>query len=102
MKNKRITNYAAIINMSISQLEAFLDEVYCTGLNTGLYAARSENTVLSDALNNNPFCVKWLNDDAEPAVLPINTDEGEKECLKALVKAVLQNADITYNEEVKR
>ena len=50
MNNKRITNYAAIINMSISQLVAFLDEVYCTGLNTGLYAARSENTVLSDAL----------------------------------------------------
>ena len=102
MKNKRITNYAAIINMSISQLEAFLDEVYCTGLNTGLYAARSENTVLSDTLNKNPFSIKWLKDEAEPAVLPLKTNEDEREYLNALVKAVLRNAGITCNEKFKR
>ena len=94
-----ITNYDAIINMSISQLEGFLDDVYCTGLNVGLYAARTENIESSDDWDNNPFDVRWLNDEAEPAVLPKNKDEGEREYLKALVKAILQNADITCNEE---
>lgn len=101
-KTKKIINYEAITNMSISQLEIFLDEVYCAGLNTGLYAARAENIELSDALNKNPFSAKWLNDDAEPAVLPIKSDKDEQECLNALVKAVLRNAGITCNEEFKR
>ena len=32
-------NYTAIMKMSKNQLEAFLDDVYCTGLNNGMYAS---------------------------------------------------------------
>lgn len=92
-------NYEAIMKMSISQLEAFLDEVYCAGLNTGLYAARLEDLDSSDILDDNPFSIEWLTDKAEPAVLPTNTDDDERECLNAYVKAVLRNANIPYNEE---
>lgn len=92
-------NYEAIIKMSVSQLEAFLDEVYCTGLNTGLYAARLEDLESSDILDDNPFSVEWLTDKAEPAVLSTNTDDDERECLNAFVKAALRNADIPYDEE---
>ena len=92
-------NYEAIMKMSVSQLEAFLDEGYCAGLNTGLYAARLEDVESSDILDDNPFSVEWLTDEAEPAVLPTNTDDDERECLNAYVKAVLLNADIPYNEE---
>lgn len=92
-------NYEAIMKMSISQLEAFLDEVYCAGLNTGLYAARLDDLEASDILLVNPFSIEWLIEEAEPAVLPTNSDDDERECLNAYVKAVLRNADIPYNEE---
>lgn len=92
-------NYEAIMKMSVSQLEIFLDEVYCAGLNTGLYAARLEDLENSDILDDNPFSAEWLNDEAEPAVLPENTNDDGKECLNAYVKAVLRNAGITYNKE---
>lgn len=92
-------NYEAIMKMSVSQLEAFLDEVYCTGLNTGLYAARLEDLESSDILDDNPFSMEWLTDEAEPAVLPTNTLDEERDCLSAYVKAVFQNADIPYHEE---
>lgn len=92
-------NYEEIMKMSVTQLEAFLDEVYCAGLNTGLYAARLEDLESSDILDDNPFSIQWLTDEAEPAVLPTNPDDDERECLNAYVKAVLRNADIPYNEE---
>lgn len=92
-------NYEAIMKMSVSQLEAFLDEVYCAGLNTGLYAARLEDLESSDILDDNPFSIQWLTSEAEPAVLPTNRVDDERDCLNAYVKAVLRNADITYDEE---
>ena len=50
-----------------------------------------------------PFLLKVCEDYQDVQRLyTSNLDTQEKECLKALVKAVLQNADITYNEEVKR
>ena len=50
-------NYEAIMKMSIYQLEAFLDEVYCAGLNMGLYAARLEDEEAENILGDNPFSV---------------------------------------------
>lgn len=91
-------NYEAIMKMSILQLEAFLDEVYCAGLNIGLYAARLKETEPDDILDVNPFSVEWLMDEAEPAVLPSNTVNDQRECLKAFVKAVLLNAHIPSGE----
>ena len=87
-------NYDAIIKMSFTQLEAFLDEVYCTGLNIGLYAARLEEAESEKVLGENPFSIEWLIDEAEPAVLPTNTVDDQRDCLNAFVKAALLNADM--------
>lgn len=40
MRDYEFTNYDCIKKMSISQMEVFLDEIYCAGLNTGMYASR--------------------------------------------------------------
>ena len=82
--------------MSISQMEVFLDEIYCAGLNTGMYASRVKD---ADVLEENPFSVEWLTDKAEYAVLPTNTIDDERECLNAFVKAALRNAEIEYDIE---
>ena len=92
-------NYEAILKMFILQLEAFLDEVYCAGLNNGLYAARADESTASKILDDNPFSIEWLTDEAEAAVLPTNTIDDERDCLNAFVKAVLLNADIQEGEE---
>ncbi len=92
-------NYEAIMKMSVSQLEVFLDEVYCTGLNNGLYASRLENLDSSDILDDNPFSVRWLTDEAENAVLQGNINDDDRELLNAYVKATLRNAGISYDEE---
>lgn len=89
------------MKMSTLQLEAFLDEVYCAGLNTGLYAARLKETESDDILDVNPFSVEWLIDEAEPAVLPSNTVDDQRECLTAFVKAVLLNVDIQEGEGIE-
>lgn len=91
-------NYEAIMKMTIPQLEAFLDEVYCTGLNTGLYAARIEEDESCNVLGENPFSVEWLTDEAEPAVLSTNRDGDDEEMLNTLAKALLRNAGIEYDE----
>lgn len=96
MRNYEFTNYDCIKKMSISQMEVFLDEIYCVGLNTGMYASRMND---ADVLEENPFSFEWLLDKAEPAVLPTNTIDDERECLNAFVKAALRNAEIEYDIE---
>lgn len=48
--------------MDKAALEDFLDQVYLTGLNTGMYAATLPNDSKEQALllNENPFSLKWL------------------------------------------
>ena len=94
-----MTNYEAIMKMPIRQLEAFLDEVYCAGLNNGMYAAGLDDEESMDILGDNPFSVEWLIDKAEPAVLPDNPLCDEHECLNALVKAIFRSTGITNYEE---
>lgn len=96
MTNYELTNYDCIKKMSISQMEVFLDEIYCAGLNTGIFASKRNDI---DILDENPFSVKWLTDKAEPAVLPTNTINDERECLNAFVKMALRNAEIEYDVE---
>lgn len=92
-------NYEAIMKMSILQLEAFLDEVYCAGLNNGLYAAGVDEQKASAVLDENPFSIDWLTDEAEDAVLPTNTVDDNRDCLNAFVKAVFLNGDIKGGEK---
>ena len=55
-------NYDAIKRMGKTQLETFLDQVYLTGVNSGMYAATLSNDSEEQAmlLDENPFSEKWL------------------------------------------
>lgn len=50
-------NFDAIKRMDKTQLESFLDQVYLTGLNSGMYAATLSNDSEEQAmlLDENPF-----------------------------------------------
>ena len=92
-------NYEAIMKMSIYQMEAFLDEIYCAGLNMGLYAARIEGEKADEILGENPFSIEWLTDEAEAAVLPTNSLDDQRDLLNTYVKAALLTAGIKEGEE---
>ena len=87
-------NYEAIIKMSKQQLESFLDGVYCTGLNDGMFATRLPEDEADELLAKNPYGGEWLSSPAEKAVLQDNPKDEEKYMLDALAAAVLRNAGI--------
>lgn len=86
-------NYSAIMKMTRSQLEGFLDSVYCAGLNNGMYAAKQPDGD-DEVLDINPFDKKWLSSDAEKATLCEICEDGDEYVLDALVQSVLRNAGI--------
>lgn len=96
----KMDNFEAIKQMERSTLEAFLDQVYLTGLNTGLYAAKLSDTSgeQMNLLDENPFDTKWLNSEAENAVL-YSCDSENGEALDALAAAILRVAGIELPNE---
>lgn len=80
--------------MSREQLEAFLDDVYCAGLNNGMCAARQTKDAAVEILDKNPFDAAWLSGDAEPATLCEKAEDGGAYLLDALTEAVIRNAGI--------
>lgn len=94
-------NYEAIKRMDKAQLEAFLDQVYLTGLNTGMYAATLPNDSEEQAmlLDQNPFSETWISSEAEQATLGAVAEDGDEYILDALATAVLRSAGITVSEE---
>lgn len=94
-------NFDAIKLMNKAELEAFLDQVYLTGLNTGMYAAALPNDSEEQAvlLDNNPFSDQWLSSDAEQATLKIIAEDGDDYILDALATAVFRSAGISVSEE---
>lgn len=93
-----MNNYEAIIRMTWNAMENFLDQVYLAGFNTGMYAARQEDTELLDC---NPFNAHWLADTAEKAATGEVDDEGDRYMLNALVEAIFRNAGIPMPEETE-
>ena len=91
-----MNNYKAILAMSPERMEAFLDQVYLTGLNTGIYAAIHEDDA---SLDNNPFDAIWLDSSAEEATTAGLDETGDEYMLNALVTAILRSAGISENEE---
>lgn len=65
---ERISNYEAIVRMNIDELECFLDEVYLTGLNEGMYAAKQDEKTKEEILCKFPYDKSWLEESAESAV----------------------------------
>ena len=94
-----MSNYEAIIRMTQTAMENFLDQVYLAGLNTGMYAARHEDN--TGLLDRNPFNAHWLSDTAEKATTGEVDEEGDGYMLNALVEAVFRNAGISMPEETE-
>ena len=91
-------NYTAIMKMSKNQLEAFLDDVYCTGLNNGMYA--SEHPEKDDILADFPFNEKWLSADAEPATLCPEGEDGDGYLTEFFAQSAIRHAGIDITESV--
>ena len=94
-----MNNYEAIMKMSPEQIEAFLDSVYCAGLNNGMYFSRQPEGQADEILDANPFDMAWLKDDAEPATMYFKCDDGDEYLLEAYAEAVLRNAGIGTNQD---
>lgn len=91
-------NYQAIVKMNRQQLEVFLNDVYCAGLNDGMFAMRQPEDVAVEILDNNPFDKKWLSDSAEKALVQDTLECEDRYLLDALTNAVLRNAGIDKYE----
>ena len=94
-------NFDAIKRMDKTQLETFLDQVYLTGVNSGMYAATLSNDSEEQAmlLDENPFSEKWLSSEAEQATMGTMAEDGDEYILDALATAVLRSVGISVSEE---
>ena len=93
-------NFEAIKQMERSALEVFLDQVYLTGLNIGLYAAAlpNESDEQAELMDENPFDEVWLSSEAENATLGTYAGEDDEYMLNALTNAVFRIAGIEIEE----
>lgn len=91
-----MTNYEAIIKLDREAMECFLDQIYCAGLNNGMYAARHDD---EEILCDNPFDSDWLEEPAEKAIEFVADESGDDYMLNGLVKAVFRNAGISLSEQ---
>lgn len=91
-------NYEAFLQMDRDRLEYVLDQVYLTGLNNGLYAARLPNDSEEQlqVLDENPFDARWLSAPAEKALLGPPDEDGDEHVLDEMAAAVLRLAGIPY------
>jgi len=92
-------NYEAIKKMDREHLAAFLDDVYVTGLNNGMYAATQEGEDQDKVLDEFPYGENWLAEEAESATLYKHADDGDIYLLNASVAATIRLAGIENEEE---
>ncbi len=93
-------NYEAIMKMDREHLAAFLDDVYVTGLNNGMYAATRDSEEEQDSiLDEFPYGEEWLSEAAENATLYKHSEDGDAYLLNASVAATLRITGIEANEE---
>lgn len=93
-----MTNYEAIFKMIPEYMERFLDQVYLTGLNTGMYAAKHDD---DSVLDDNPFNATWLSEQAEAATALGVAEDGDAYILTALTKAILRSAGIPTADDTE-
>jgi len=92
-------NYEAIMKMDREHLAAFLDDVYVTGLNNGIYASMQEDEEQDKVLDEFPYGEEWLAAKAENATLYKRADDGDVYLLDASVAATIRLAGIENEEE---
>lgn len=95
-----ITNYEAIRRMSVEELAFFLDNVYLTGLNNGMYAERLQSEEEKfEILDEFPYDENWLTAPAEYATLqPFGETGDDDELTEVFVKSVTRNLNIEDDE----
>lgn len=89
-----MTNYEALKNLNLENMEFILDSIYLAGLNNGLYVARLEDEEKCDVLENNPFDLEWLQSEAEDAIRYVDAEDRDSYVLDPLAAAILRNAGI--------
>lgn len=91
-----MTNFEAIQRMSPDELEHFLNCVYDTGLNNGVYSETNGDDIDNGDVLGSPYDKLWLLADAEPATVKPLTGNGDSNIPNACAKAILRNAGVKY------
>ena len=86
-----MTNYEAIRELSIKNMEKLLDQVFLTGLNTG-----HQILVDSELTDENPFNADWLKSETEVPNLVFD-EAGEFIIIEPLSQIIVRMA--VFNEE---
>lgn len=84
-------NYEAILAMDTDKLGVFLNHVYLTGVNNGVFAMSHEDKDLT-TLTENPYGLVWLKSEADEATTIVYDDSDELYLPDELVKSILRNA----------
>lgn len=86
-----MTNYDAILKMDPNKMAMFLNHVYLTGANDGIFSMAHEDTDLSE-LPDNPYEQAWLSKEADEATIIVYDDDGEMYLPDELAHSILRNA----------
>ena len=89
-----MNNYEAIMNMDAEHFADLLDDIYLTGLNNGLYAASLREDERERILDEFPYNINWLSEDAEEATLYKTAEKDDFFLLNACAKSILRLANI--------
>lgn len=86
-----MTNHEAILAMDIDKLGVFLNHIYLTGVNNGVFAMSHEEEDLAK-LTENPYGSEWLKSEADDATTIVYDESGELYLPDELVQSILRNA----------
>lgn len=89
--------------MSVDEMYVFLDYVYITGYNDGIYAERleSDSDVQNDIPEDCPYNEEWFSSPAEEAAEYVFAEDIDAYLPNAFVKSVFHNAGI-YKEKSEK
>ena len=93
-----MNNYDAILEMTPKQMRTFLDHVYLTGMNNGLYIARLDDEEAGD-FDPDCYTLGWLFSPAEDATSKVFAEDGDAYLPQALTEAIFRNAGIDPSTE---
>jgi len=105
-KYRNYNNFNAIINMTFKEMLVFLDLVYLTGFNNGMYAGLYSDELSEDEarvlLDKRPYDNSWLRTLAEDATLRVFDDNGNAYVTDAFVESVSRLSDCIFDEATEK
>lgn len=84
--------YEAIINLSLENMEKFLDQVFLTGFNSG-----HQSLVDIEIDDENPFNSAWLNVEVDCSPALVEDEAGESLIIEQLAALIIRMAE--FKEE---